>query len=98
MTGSLPSAIRGIWAICIANKYILTKVISLLVTAPPLCGAPDLFRNDGHNQLVENRGKEECDQCCRRFGELVIGYRARIDMPEKEGVYRLVPFSREFVP
>lgn len=47
---------------------------------------------------MQQSTEQKRDQGSGRFGELVVGYAASVDVPQEEGVDGLVPLPSEFIP
>ena len=60
--------------------------------------APDLFRDDGHDELVHRRAEQEGEEHGRLLGQLVARHGRRVDMTQQERVHGFVPLARELVP
>jgi hypothetical protein len=57
---------------------------------------PDLLRDDGHDELVAERGEEEGEEGGRGSGDFARVEGGGVDVAEEEGVHGFVPGSGDF--
>lgn len=103
IAGSRPNAIRGIWTICMTNKYNLdsdpmSEFALLALVTPGKTTAPNLLCDNSHNQFMCKGAQQESRERCCSFTEPERGDGGCIDVSQEEHVDGLVPFTGVFVP